>query len=466
MAFARDVYTASASQTDFVITFSYIDSADVLVYEDGTLKTVTTDYTLPDATTIRFGSGLTSGTVVVIQRSTSQSTRLVTYTAGPLLTDDLNNDSLQAFYMAQEAIDIANNSMGLGADDNWDAGTLQIKNIVDGTADQDAITKAQLDAAVLANGNVPTPSGQTGYLLVATASSFAWNNTVSAAIDFTGGVSLTETTDDATEGPTLTLHRDRATVTDSDAIGTILFAGEDDGSNQTTYAKIRGEILDQTDTTEDGSFEIWTMQAGTLTRAGYFNTGMVMEGATGGDQGAGTINATALYVNGVAVSPAAEIWVPAGAMLPRTTAGAAAGLVELATNDIMLQTLDFDAATDEFAQFSIVMPSDWDLGTVTATFYWSAASGSGDVIWGLQGLAVGNDDAQDAAMGTAQTVTDTLLLADDLQITAATSAMTIAGTPAAGDIVHFAAYRDANAGGDTLAVDARLQGVKINYTRT
>ena len=57
MAFARDTYTASAAQTDFTITFPYIANTDIDVYVDGTLKTITTDYTFPDATTVRFGAG-------------------------------------------------------------------------------------------------------------------------------------------------------------------------------------------------------------------------------------------------------------------------------------------------------------------------------------------------------------------------------------------------------------------------
>ena len=50
------------------------------------------------------------------------------------------------------------------------------------------------------------------------------------------------------------------------------------------------------------------------------------------------------------------IWVPAGSMVPKTTNGAARGLVELATNDIMLDTLDFDTTTEEFAMVMIAMP--------------------------------------------------------------------------------------------------------------
>jgi hypothetical protein len=61
-------------------------------------------------------------------------------------------------------------------------------------------------------------------------------------------------------------------------------------------------------------------------------------------------------------------------------------------------------------------------------------------------------------------VTDTLIAANDMHVTSATSACTIGGTPAANTPIQFTIYRDANAGGDTLGVDARLLGVEILYT--
>ena len=171
MAFARDVYTATSAQTDFTISFPYISSSHVLVYEDGTLKTVTTDYTLPDATTIRFGSGRSEGVSIVILRSTSQNARLVTYTAGPLLTDDLNNDSLQAFYISQESVDSAGTSLGLDTDDNWTAETKRIKDVTDPTLGTDAATKDYADALVVGTLGSPLSiaNGGTASATAATA---------------------------------------------------------------------------------------------------------------------------------------------------------------------------------------------------------------------------------------------------------------------------------------------------------
>ena len=87
-------------------------------------------------------------------------------------------------------------------------------------------------------------------------------------------------------------------------------------------------------------------------------------------------------------------------------------------------------------------------------------------MWGIQGVCVSDNDTIDVAYGTAQTVTDTFHnTAEDLAVSAATSAITLAGSPAAGDLAFFQVYRDSDAGGDTTnSTDARLVGVKINYT--
>lgn len=168
----------------------------------------------------------------------------------------------------------------------------------------------------------------------------------------------------------------------------------------------------------------------------------------------------------VRVTGKETIFVPAGAMTARTTNGAAAGTVESATNKVMLKTLDFDAGTDEYAQFAVRMPKSWDEGTITAAFLWTANSTStNSVIWGIQGVALSDNDAIDTAFGAAQTVTDANgSSAYTERISGATAAVTIGNTPAAEDWVVFQVYRDAAAGGDTLAADALLLGVTLYYT--
>lgn len=178
----------------------------------------------------------------------------------------------------------------------------------------------------------------------------------------------------------------------------------------------------------------------------------------------GKINANFTEVYGASSVGAQTIWVPATAMVARTTNGAADGKVETTTNKVMVKTLDFDAATAEYVQFSIRMPKSWNESTVAAYFLWSNASGTGNVVWGLQGVAISDGDALDTAFGTAQTVTDAVTLAGDLMQSAVTGAITIGGTPLENDLAVFQVYRDATNASDTLAVDARLHGVVVIYT--
>jgi len=112
------------------------------------------------------------------------------------------------------------------------------------------------------------------------------------------------------------------------------------------------------------------------------------------------------------------------------------------------------------------MPSDWDGGTITATFYWEYATGSASetVRWYCQGRSFANDEAIDQAWGTGQYVDDTAIAAGDLHISSATPAITLGGTPAAGELVQFRVYRDV--ANDNLAGDALLLGVMITFTRS
>lgn len=154
----------------------------------------------------------------------------------------------------------------------------------------------------------------------------------------------------------------------------------------------------------------------------------------------------------------------AAAMTASTTAGAASNTTETTTNDVMLPTLDFDQSTQEHAQFLFPMPKSWDELTTTAEFIWTADSGSGNVIWGIQAVAISEGDALDAAWGTAEEVTDALTTAGDNHTTSRTDAITAGGSPAEGDLVAFRIYRKAADGSDTLTADARLIGIRLFIT--
>ena len=117
---------------------------------------------------------------------------------------------------------------------------------------------------------------------------------------------------------------------------------------------------------------------------------------------------------------------------------------------------------------TVAMPSDWNGGTVTAQFYWTAdTTSTNNCLLGCAGRSYANFETIDQAMGTEQTVQDALNgTAYQVAISAATSAITLGGTPAAGEFVVFMVSRDPASGSDTLAATVRLIGVMINYTRT
>ncbi len=160
------------------------------------------------------------------------------------------------------------------------------------------------------------------------------------------------------------------------------------------------------------------------------------------------------------------IWVPAAAMIARTTNGAAAGVLELATNDLMIAYYAFDSSTSQAVQFAIQMPRGWNEGPIIPQFVWThpATTTNFGLVWGMRAVAFANDDGLDATFGTAQEVADTGGTTNDCYITAEAPAMTVAGSPGAEEYVVFEAYRAPANAADTMAVNAYLLGVRLHYT--
>ena len=128
--------------------------------------------------------------------------------------------------------------------------------------------------------------------------------------------------------------------------------------------------------------------------------------------------------------------------------------------------MDFDASSDEHAQFSVAFPKQWDLGTVTYQAFWTTTAADTDgVAFALQGVSVSNDETIDVVYGTAIVVTDDNGgAAEDCMVTAESSAITIAGTPVDDDLCYFRFFRDVSDANDDMTEDARLIGVKLFYT--
>lgn len=168
------------------------------------------------------------------------------------------------------------------------------------------------------------------------------------------------------------------------------------------------------------------------------------------------------------IRAAGQLWLSAAGMWPSTTSGCATNAKdEESTNKQNYYTLSFDADAVEYSECSLAMPSDWDASTITAKFYWRHADTTTNfkVAWSLQGVSMADDQVMDATWGTAVQANDIGGTTGDLYISPATAAITIAGATAS-ELVQFRVSRVAtDATNDTLAIDAKLIGVMISYTR-
>ena len=160
------------------------------------------------------------------------------------------------------------------------------------------------------------------------------------------------------------------------------------------------------------------------------------------------------------------MWVPASAMYATETAGAEAAQVETTALRPDMKVMDFADTADDHAQFSVAFPKSWNEGTVTYQCFWTpSTTNTGNCIFGLQGVSCGDSDTIDVAFGTAVNITDAGIgTVEDQQVSAESSAVTIAGSPAVDQQTYFQIFRDANAGADTYTGVARLLGIKIFFT--
>lgn len=143
--------------------------------------------------------------------------------------------------------------------------------------------------------------------------------TAAQSVTVTSGDALTLTSTDAGagDGPLLPLFRNAATT----GLGGIIFDGLSSTSVRRTAARIRAKFLSRLNAAESAVTEFFAIIAGAETLGLTLGSGVTLGAATGGDPGAGAINATNYERNGVNL-PNQRRYVGAWQSL------AAAGLVE------------------------------------------------------------------------------------------------------------------------------------------
>jgi len=261
------------------------------------------------------------------------------------------------------------------------------------------------------------------------------------------------TTDGTTESKVLTL--------DADKLGT--FAGDIRVSGGDIYGPVDGDLT----ITSDGNI-VMNIDADNDETSQAFSIQN-----SGSDILAGTDTGNWTAAGWVAGANYRTIYVDAGGMVPAGTNGAQAATEEMhATNFTTMDYLAFDTSTEEYADFKLVMPEQYNNSTIKVKFYWKPADqeASVSVVWGIKAYAATDSDVLTGASGvwgTEQVIEDeSLNVNDDLHISSATPALTIAGSHSEGKLVFFRVFRKVGAAADDYADDAHLLGINIQYQET
>jgi len=146
MATTQTTYTGNGSTTNYAFTFEYISQADIKASLDGT---VTTAFTLANATTVAFNTAPASGVNIIIFRDTANDTRAATFFAGSAIkAEDLNANFDQITYVAQETENNSMNSLGATMSGQLNMGNQKIVSLGAPTAATDASTRGYVDGLI------------------------------------------------------------------------------------------------------------------------------------------------------------------------------------------------------------------------------------------------------------------------------------------------------------------------------
>ena len=241
----------------------------------------------------------------------------------------------------------------------------------------------------------------------------------------------------------------------SSSTGALLTTGAADGR----YA-LQSATGNFVTTGQTGNFVV-TAQTGAFLTTGAADDRYALQSNTGifittGQTGV-FLTDSSLYVK--------EIYIDAAAMLTGVSGAIPSG-TSILNSGIAYDCYAFDPAITGFTQFKFAI-HDHNLGPMRAKFYWTAPGfTAGNVVWGLQSRALGDTELLNSGFAGGVEVIDSFSAGGTGLFISTGATFTPSGNLAAGDMYLFRTYRNASSASDTLAVNACLLGISIQYTGT
>lgn len=255
----RVSYTVASgvTQTSFTVPFEFFEEADLNVYVDGTLKTITTDYTVSGGsgstgTVTMTVTGASGGSTVVLTRDLALERTTDFPTSGPFDVASLNEELDRMTAIAADLKDQADRALQLTdydaavaltlPDVNTRKGKLLAFNATTGAAEAGATVTGTTTVAALATDIETLADIEDGTVATDAISGLA---AIASNVTTAAGISSNITT---VAGNTTNINTVASDLTGSDTIGTVAgsianvntVAGID--SNVTTVAGISSDV--------------------------------------------------------------------------------------------------------------------------------------------------------------------------------------------------------------------------------
>jgi len=286
---SRFIYAATSGQTSFSgndsnsVSLAYEDTLYMDVYQNGVLLKPVTDYAATTGTSVVLTTGATTDDVIeMIVYDTFAVADTVSASNGGTFAGAIGfsggatfPDSAELVFGADSDFKISHNGSKTKLEDTG-TGNLEIRGTnIEFYSGDGGETLAKLTddgAAELYHNNTKRiETSSTGVDI--TGAFTATDGCTITTADNTSQLTLTSTDADATAGPRLDLKRDSGSPADNDTIGRIRFLFDNDAAEQIEGVRIDGHITDASDSTEDTSFNISTVKAGSMQQSVKFGAG-------------------------------------------------------------------------------------------------------------------------------------------------------------------------------------------------